>query len=92
MLLEATANPAGPGLLLRGLEHGATPLTRAALDEGSALAVAADGLVRLARLAEDAAERLRDHPDAPVRRAAALLAARAHPLRAGLEQGSGPTP
>jgi hypothetical protein len=46
-----------------------------------------DALVRLARLAESVAELLRDSPDAGVRRSAAVLAARAHPLRAALDGG-----
>ena len=41
-----------------------------------------DGLLRLARLAGTVADALRDCPDASVRRSAAVLAARAHPLRA----------
>jgi hypothetical protein len=42
-------------------------------------------LIRLADLTDAAAERLRDHPDASVRRSAAVLAARAHPIRAALD-------
>jgi hypothetical protein len=42
-------------------------------------------LVRLTRLSDSVAEALRDCPDAEVRRAAAVLAARAHPLRVAFE-------
>ena len=44
-----------------------------------------DALVRLARLTDAVAETLRDCRDARVRRSAAVLAARAHPLRAALD-------
>jgi hypothetical protein len=44
-----------------------------------------DAVVRLARLAESVAELLRDCPDPSVRRSAAVLAARAHPVRAALD-------
>jgi hypothetical protein len=44
-----------------------------------------DALVRLARLTDTVAEGLRDHPDASVRRSAAVLAARAHPIRAAFD-------
>jgi hypothetical protein len=44
--------------------------------------LAVDGSLRLARIATDAAEVLREHPDSRVRRAAAVLAAQAHPLLA----------
>jgi hypothetical protein len=40
------------------------------------------GLLRLARLAESVGTTLEQHPDALIRRSSALLAARAHPLRA----------
>jgi hypothetical protein len=46
-----------------------------------------DAVVRLAHLAESLAELLRDCPDASVRRSAAVLAARAHPVRAALDGG-----
>jgi hypothetical protein len=77
-LLNGTADPDGRGLLVRGLEH--QPVTRAGLDPH-----VVEPLVRLARLAERNAVLLRDHPDSAVRRSAAVLAARAHPLRAGLD-------
>jgi hypothetical protein len=48
------------------------------------LALAA--LLRLARLSDRAAEELSEHPDPRVRLAAAGLSARAHPLRAGLDE------
>jgi hypothetical protein len=60
-------------------------VTRTALGQAGALGVAASGVVRLAHVAEQAAERLLDHPEPAVRRAAALLAAAAYPLLAGLE-------
>jgi hypothetical protein len=44
-----------------------------------------ESLVRLTRLAESASELLRDCPDAQIRRSAAVLAARAHPVRAALD-------
>ncbi|MBV9169327.1 MAG: hypothetical protein JOZ81_04505 [Chloroflexi bacterium] len=77
-LFNATANSDGPGVLLRGAEF--RPLVRDQLDP-----VVLDSLLRLARLACRAAERLRDHPDPAVRRAAALLAARSHPLLAAFD-------
>jgi DNA-binding MurR/RpiR family transcriptional regulator len=64
-------------LLRRGLEF--QPVTRADLEPRLV-----ESLVRMARLAEAVAETLRDHPDPAVRRSAAILAARAHPVRAGL--------
>ncbi|MBV9358672.1 MAG: hypothetical protein JO023_24455 [Chloroflexi bacterium] len=82
-LYDGTASVGGRGLLLRGQE--AAGVTRAALGPERALGVAANGLVRLARVAEHAAERLLDHPEPAVRRAAALLAAAAYPLLTGLE-------
>jgi hypothetical protein len=77
-VLDATANPDGPGLLARGNEY--QPLLREDLDP---LIVGA--LIRLARLAGSAATALRDCPDSAVRRSAAVLAARAHPVRAALD-------
>jgi hypothetical protein len=74
---SATANPDGPGLLERGLEY--QPRDSTAFDPR-----VIEGLVRLARLAESVADTLRDCPDADVRRSAAILAARAHPIRAAL--------
>jgi len=44
-----------------------------------------NGLLRLARLAQSISQVLREHPDAGVRRSAAVLAARAHPLLAALD-------
>jgi hypothetical protein len=63
---------------VRGLEY--QPVTRAGFDPHLV-----EPLVRLARLAERNAAVLREHPDPAVRRSAAVLAARAHPLRAGLD-------
>jgi hypothetical protein len=77
-VLAGTANPDGPGLLLRGHEY--QPLPRQELD---LLVVGA--LVRLARLAGSAADALRECPDPAVRRSAAILAARAHPIRAAFD-------
>jgi hypothetical protein len=83
-VLEATADPDGQGLLLRGLEHQPESLAAlSAADRGLALAL--EGSLRLARLAVAAADALREHPDPVVRRAAASLAARAHPLLAAAE-------
>ncbi len=86
-LYDGTASAQGRGLLPRGqLEAG---ITRAAVGQVGALSVAANGLVRLSRVAEQAAERLLDHPEPAVRRAAALLAAAAYPLLTGLEATPG---
>ncbi len=82
-LYDGTASGDGRGLGLRGREQ--APVTRAALGQAGAPGVAANGVVRLARVAEQAAERLLDHPEPAVRRAAALLAAAAYPLLTGLE-------
>jgi hypothetical protein len=76
--LEATADPEGRGLQLRGLEP--LPVRRGDLEP-----VVVDGLLRLARLADAVGPTLRRHPDAGVRGSAAVLAARAHPLLAGLD-------
>lgn len=81
-LLDGTADADGRGLAPRGEEM--RPFRLADLPAGSAIAVAASGLVRLARLQDEVGVLLRDHPDATIRRAAALLAVRAHPLLAGL--------
>lgn len=64
-------------MLERGREF--TPMFRADLD-----AVVVDALVRLARLSDVIAGELRDCPEPAVRRAAAVLAARGHPILAGL--------
>lgn len=77
----------GRGLLLRGAS---APLRLADLEPGTPLRAAAEGVLRLAAVGQEAADLLRDHPDQAVRRAAALLAAHAHPLRAGLEATSPP--
>ena len=77
-ILSGTANPNGPGLLLRGLEY--QPVQPNDFDP---LVVAA--LIRLARLAGTVADTLAACPDARVRRSAALLAARAHPIRAAFD-------
>jgi hypothetical protein len=44
-----------------------------------------EAMVRLARLAGAVAEALRDCPDPRVRRSAAVLAARAHPIRVAFD-------
>lgn len=44
-----------------------------------------DALVRLARLSDAVAETLGDCPEPAVRRSAAVLAARAHPIRAAFD-------
>jgi hypothetical protein len=77
-LWSATANPDGPGWLFRGLEFDPTPAP--AVEH----TLVVEALVRLARLSESVAEELRDCPDPTVRRSAAVLAARAHPILAGL--------
>jgi len=76
---RATANPDGPGLLERGSEY--QPVLQTDLD-----ARVVHALVRLARLADSVAEALRESPDPAVRRSAAVLAARAHPVRTGLDE------
>jgi hypothetical protein len=77
-VLHGTANPDGAGLLLRGQEY--QPAPRGDFDP-----LVLDGLVRLARLAGTVADALRECPDASVRRSAAVLAARAHPIRAAFD-------
>jgi len=77
-LWSATANPEGRGWLERGREYSPTPVE--AFD-----AVVVDAIGRLARLADSVSETLRDHPDPEVRRSAAMLAARAHPILAVLD-------
>jgi hypothetical protein len=77
-VLDGTANPEGTGLLLRGREF--QPALRADFDS-QVLA----GLMRLARLAGTVADVLSECPDATARRSAAVLAARAHPLRAAFD-------
>jgi hypothetical protein len=77
-ILDATADPDGRGLQLRGYEP--KPVRRGELEP-----IVVDGLLRLARLAEAESHSLRDHPDRAVRRSAAVLAARAHPLLAALD-------
>jgi len=77
-LLDGTADPDGRGLLLRGLEF--QPVARHSVDQH-----VLDSLLRLARLAESVAVALRDHPHPAVRRSAAIVAARAHPLRAAFD-------
>jgi hypothetical protein len=74
----ATADAEGRGWIERGREYDATPLD--AFDP-----VVVNAVARLARLADSISEPLRDHPDAGVRRSAAVLAARAHPILAGLD-------
>jgi hypothetical protein len=76
-LWAATANPDGTGLLERGREF--EPTRPDALDP-----TAVDAVKRLARLSDRVAAALRDCPDASVRRSAAVLAARAHPILAAL--------
>jgi len=77
-VLNGTANPEGAGLLLRGREY--QPALREELDSQLL-----DGLIRLARLAGTVADALGECPDAQVRRSAAVLAARAHPIRAAFD-------
>jgi hypothetical protein len=79
-LWSATANPEGRGWIERGREYEPTRI-----DAFDPLVVNAVG--RLARLAESVSHSLREHPDAEVRRSAAVLAARAHPILAALDAG-----
>jgi hypothetical protein len=77
-ILEGTANPDSKGLLLHGREY--QPSVRSDFDP-----LVLDGLIRLARLAGTVADALRECPDAKVRRSAAVVAARAHPIRAAFD-------
>lgn len=77
-VLDGTANPDGRGMLVRGLEY--QPLCREDLDEHLI-----GPLTRLARLAATVADALRDCPDISVRRSAAVLGARAHPVLAAFD-------
>jgi hypothetical protein len=77
-VLDGTANPDGPGLLVRGSEY--QPLQAHEID-----ADVTGALIRLARLAGSLADALRECPDQAVRRSAAILAARAHPVRAAFD-------
>lgn len=76
---SATANPDGAGLLERGSEFQPT------VEEFEPIVV--NALVRLSRLAESIAGELRDCPEPAVRRSAAVLAARAHPVLAAFDGG-----
>ncbi len=78
LLWTATANPDGPGLLERGREFEPTRLD--AFDP-----LAAGAVLRLARLSARVADALGDCPDQGVRRSAAILAARAHPVLAAFD-------
>ena len=80
-LWASTANPDGAGLLERGREF--EPTQPAEFDP-----TAAEAVKRIARLSDRVAEVLRDCPDASVRRSAAILAARAHPILAALDDGT----
>jgi hypothetical protein len=64
--------------LLRGREY--QPAARADFD-----LIVLDALMRIARLAGTVADALRECPDSSVRRSAAVVAARAHPLRAAFD-------
>lgn len=75
---RAAANPDGPGALEPGREFAPTPV-----DNFDPLVVAL--LVRLARLSDEVADALRECPDPRVRGSAAVLAARAHPIRAAFD-------
>lgn len=82
LLWSGYADPARQAVLLRGEEH--APLRIEDVRAGTALGVAVEGVLRVARLAEAEGVRFQEHPDPLVRRAAATLAARAHPVRVGL--------
>jgi hypothetical protein len=75
---SATANPDGPGLLERGREF-----QPRRIEDFDPLVVQA--LIRLARLTDSVADSLREHPDTDIRLSAAVVAARAHPIRAALD-------
>jgi hypothetical protein len=77
-ILDGTADPEGRGLLLRGLEF--QPVTRKELEPRLI-----EALLELARVAEAASQVLQQHPDPAVRRSAALVAARSHPVRAAFD-------
>jgi hypothetical protein len=77
-ILDGTADPDGRGLLLRGLEF--APRARCDFDPRLI-----EDLLRLSRLAESLGSSLASHPDPLVRRSAALLGARAHPLCAAFD-------
>jgi hypothetical protein len=77
-VLHGSANADGPGLLERGREY--QPLLGEDLDPAILSA-----MVRLARLAGSVADALRECPDPGVRRSAAVLAARAHPIRVAFD-------
>ncbi len=79
-LWSATANPEGRGWIERGHEY--EPSRPESFDPAVVSAVA-----RLARLADSISPSLREHPDAEIRRSAAVLAARAHPILAALDAG-----
>jgi hypothetical protein len=84
LLHDSVASADGGGLLVRGSI--ASPITRYELAaQDPSMAIAVDGLLRLAHLSESIEEALGDHPEPRVRRAAASLAARAYPLLSGLE-------
>jgi hypothetical protein len=76
---SGTANPDGPGLLERGREF--QPTAREQLDP-----LVLEAAVVVARVAQRACEYLRECPEATVRRSAALLAARAHPVLATFDE------
>jgi hypothetical protein len=77
-LWHATANPDGNGVLLRGMEF--RPVLRHDVKRD-----VLESVLRVARLSAEVAEALRDHPDVRVRRSAAVLAARAYPVRAAFD-------
>jgi hypothetical protein len=70
---EGTANFDGAGMLMRGREY--QPVLREDLE-----ARVVEPLIRLARLGDSVAAGLSECPDPAVRRSAAVLAARAHPV------------
>jgi hypothetical protein len=78
-LLDGSANADGAGLLLRGEEFQPRAIT-----DFEPLPVHA--LLRLCRLAETVGAELSDCPDLAARRSAAVLAARAHPVRVAFDE------
>jgi hypothetical protein len=79
-LWSATANPDGRGWLERGREYEPTPIEAFEPE-------VVDAVARLARLADSVSASLREHANPDVRRSAAVLAARAHPILAALDAG-----
>lgn len=78
-LFSAAGDTEPNGLVLPGSEF-----DRATVEDFDPVVL--DAVSRLARLSASLSEPLGNHPDAQVRRSAAILAARAHPLLLGLDE------